>query len=244
MIQIISITKRELKVFFNSLTAYLILIVFIGLSGFFTWLYGSDIFFLGQATMQPFFSVVYWTLFFFIPAITMKMISEEKKSGTIELVLTKSVSDVQFILGKFFASLILIIIALLLSIPFYISISFLGKIDHGAVISGYFGTLLMSSALISIGLFASSITKNQIVAFLISLLIGFIFMIFFDLLASNSFGVAGYFLSWLSFGNHYESISRGVIDSRDLIYFISISYIGLYLSYFNLDKRNIRGLNK
>ena len=137
MRQIKIISKREFHIFFNSLVAYILLSLFLGLSGFFTWLYGSDVFFTGQATMQPFFSIAYWTLFFFIPAITMKMFAEEKKTGTIELILTKPVSDWQFILGKFFACLLLIAVALALTLPYYISISLLGNVDHGAVISGY-----------------------------------------------------------------------------------------------------------
>jgi len=235
------IAIRELRSYFDSLAAYILLVVFLGLSGFFTWLFGSDIFFIGQATMQPFFSVAYWTLFFFIPALTMKMLAEEKRSGTIELLLTKSVTDWQVVLGKFFACLTLIGIALLLTIPYYISISFLGSIDHGAVWSGYLGMLLMSMAYISIGLFASSITNNQIIAFLISLFIGVFFLIIFDILSSNSTGFVGQILNYLSISTHYESISRGVIDSKDLIYFLSISFIGLMLAETSLSKRNIVG---
>src|SRR4030043_526026 len=132
MRQIWVISKRELRAFFDSLTAYILITVFLGLSGFFTWLFGSDIFFIGQATLQPFFSVAYWTLFFFIPAITMRMLAEEKRSGTIELLLTKSVSDWQVILGKFSACLLLIIIALALTIPYYITVWAIGPIDPGA----------------------------------------------------------------------------------------------------------------
>src|SRR4030043_1347415 len=110
------IAARELQQFFDSLTAYILIIVFLGLSGFFTWLFGSDIFFIGQATLQPFFSIAYWTLFFFIPALTMRMIAEERRSGTIELLLTKSVNDWEVVLGKFLACLILIAIALLLTL--------------------------------------------------------------------------------------------------------------------------------
>jgi ABC-2 type transport system permease protein len=237
MRQIIIITKRELNIFFNSLVAYILLITFLGMSGFFTWLFGADVFFIGQATMQPFFSIAYWTLFFFIPAITMKMFAEEKKSGTIELILTKPVSDWQFVLGKFFACLSLIAIALAFTIPYYISVSLLGNVDHGAVISGYLGSFLMSMSLIGIGLFASSNTNNQIVSFLISLFIGIFFLIIFQLLSEYSFGTFGNLLNRLSIETHYESISRGVIDSRDVIYFLLITFAGLYLSYFNISKR-------
>jgi ABC-2 type transport system permease protein len=127
------IAKRELKSFFDSLVAYILLIVFLGISGFFTWLFGSDIFFIGQATLQPFFSIAYFTLFFFIPALTMRMIAEEKRSGTLELLLTKPVSDWNVVMGKFLAALILIMIALALTLPYYITVWALGPIDHGAV---------------------------------------------------------------------------------------------------------------
>lgn len=233
------IASRELKTFFDSLSAYIIIIVFLGLSGFFTWLFGSDIFFINQATLQPFFSVAYWTLFFFIPAITMKMIAEEKKSGTLELLLTKAVTDWQMVTGKFIASLLLIGITLALTIPYYITISFLGPVDHGAVWCGYLGMMLFSSSLLGIGFFSSSITNNQIVAFLLSLFIGLFFLIIFDVLANNFTGFLGQVFHYLSLSTHYDSISRGVIDSRDLIYFGSISYLGLFLATIVLSKRNV-----
>ena len=236
---VLVIAKKELNTFFDSLAAYILLAVFLGLSGFFTWLFGSDIFFIGQATLQPFFSVAYWTLFFFIPAITMKMIAEEKRSGTIELLLTKSVTDWQVVLGKFLAALFLILIALALTLPYYITVWALGPIDHGAVWSGYFGTILISAAYISIGLFASSITNNQIVSFLTSLFIGVFFLIIFDVLAGNFTGTLGELFSFLSIATHYQSISRGVVDSKDLVYFISLSYLGLMLAQISLSKRNI-----
>lgn len=239
MKQIIILAKRELQTFFDSLIAYILLVVFLGLSGFFTWLYGSDVFLMGQATLQPFFGIAYWTLFFFIPALTMKMFAEEKKTGTLELLLTKSITDWQVVLGKFFACLALIIIALLLTLPYYFTIWSIGPIDHGAVWSGYLGTILMSMTYIGIGLFASSITNNQIVAFLSSLFIGVFFLIIFDVLANNFTGIIGQILNFLSLSTHYESISRGVIDSKDLFYFGSITLLGLVSAQSILTKRNI-----
>jgi ABC-2 type transport system permease protein len=233
------IAKREFRTFFDSLAAYILLVVFLGLSGFFTWLFGSDIFFIGQATLMPFFSVAYWTLFFFIPALTMKMLAEEKRSGTLELLLTKPITDWQIIAGKFFSVLMLIGVALLLTIPYYISISFLGPVDHGSVWSGYLGMILMSAAFTSIGLFASSITTNQIVAFLLALFVGVFFLIIFDVLASSFTGTIAYFFNYLSLSTHYESISRGVLDSKDIIYFLSIAAIGLLMADTVLSKRNI-----
>lgn len=234
-----TIAKREFKTFFDSLAAYILLVVFLGLSGFFTWLFGSDIFFIGQATLMPFFSVAYWTLFFFIPALTMKMLAEEKRSGTLELLLTKPITDWQVVVGKFLAVIMLIGVALLLTIPYYISVSFLGPIDHGAVWSGYLGMLLMSMAFTSIGLFASSITNNQIVAFLLALFIGVFFLIIFDVLASSFTGTIAYFFSYLSLSTHYESVSRGVLDSKNIIYFFSITVTSLLLADTVLSKRNI-----
>lgn len=233
------IAKRELNSFFDSLVAYVLIIVFLGLSGLFTWITGSDVFYIGQASMQPFFNVAYWTLFFFIPALTMKMLAEENRAGTLELLLTKSVTDWEVVFGKFLACLVLILIALVLTLPYYISIWSLGPIDHGAVWTGYLGTILMSMAYIGIGLYASSITNNQIVAFLLSLFIGVFFLIIFDVLSTNFPGAIGEFLSELSIGHHYESLSRGVIDFRNVLYFLSISFFGLYLAEAALSKRNI-----
>ena len=213
------IAKRELKSFFDSLTAYIMLVAFLGFSGFFTWLYGADIFLRNQADLQVFFSIAYWTLFFFIPAITMRMLAEENKSGTIELLLTKAVTDWQIVFGKFLACLLLIVIALVLTLPYYFTVWHLGPIDHASVWTGYLGLILMSATYISIGLFTSSITNNQIVAFLLALFIGIFFHVIFDVLASSISGTLGGIFSYMSVSSHYESISRGVIDSKDLIYF-------------------------
>ena len=214
---------------------------FLGFSGFFTWLYGNgDVFFVGQASLQSFFGIAYWTLFFFIPALTMKMIAEETKTGTIELLLTKAISDWQVVLGKFFACLSLIIIALAFTIPYYITVANIGQVDHGSVICGYFGLILMSATYISIGIFTSSITNNQIVAFLLALFTGMFFHIIFGVIAGVFSGVVGEVFYSLSLQSHYDSISRGVIDSKDIIYFLSIIFIGLLLAEFSLSKRNLK----
>lgn len=233
------IARRELNLFFDSLIAYLIVVLFLGFTGLFTWLFGSDVFLLGQASMHSFFGVAYWTLFFFIPAISMRMIAEEKKSGTIELLLTKSITDWEVILGKFLSGLLLIGITLALTLPYYISISFLGKIDHGAVWCGYLGLLLMSSTYLSIGLFASSITNNQIVGLLFALLIGIFFHLIFGFLSISFKGYTGELFNFLSVTTHYESVSRGVVDSKDIIYFFSITFFGLIATEAVLSKRHL-----
>jgi ABC-2 type transport system permease protein len=235
------IAKKELKSFFDSLIAYILLVLFLGFCGFFTWIYGSDVFFVGQATMRPFFSIAYWTLFIFIPAITMRMIAEEKKTGTIELLLTKPITDRQLVLGKFLAALLLICISLAFTLPYSLSISLLGNLDSGELIMGYLGLILMSGVYIAIGLFASSLTNNQIVAFLTALFICLFFHIIFEVLASAFHGWIGEFFNMLSLSSHFESLQRGVLDSKDLIYFLSLIFLGLFLTEANLSKRKING---
>ena len=233
------IAQRELRAFFDSLIAYILLALFLGFSGFFTWLYGADVFLLGQASLQSFFGVAYWTLFLFIPALTMRMIAEERRSGTIELLLTKAISDRQVVVGKFLACLSLLAIALAFTLPYYVTISLIGPIDHGAVLSGYLGLLLMSGVYISIGLLASSLTDNQIVAFLTALFIGLFFHIIFEVLAGNFTGPVAAVLGALSMANHFDSISRGVIDSKDLVYFLSLTGFGLFAAEMALVRRNV-----
>ena len=232
------ITKKELGSFFDSLIAYIMFIAFLGFSGFFTWLYGADIFLVGQASLQTFFAIAYWTLFFFIPALTMRLIAEEKKSGTIEMLLTKAVTDKQVILGKYLATLILIIIALCFTLPYVITISRIGNLDAGETICGYLALILMSAAYTSIGLFSSSITNNQIVAFLSALFIGLFFHIIFEVIAGGMKGLLGQVINSLSVPVHFESLTRGVVDSKDLIYFGSIIFMGLFLAEVSLSKRN------
>ena len=231
------IAKRELDSFFDSLIAYIMLILFLGFSGFFTWLLGSDIFFIGQASLEPFFNVAFWTLFFFIPALTMRLLAEEKKTGTIELLLTKAVTDREVVIGKFLSTLLLVGIALAFTLPYVFTLSYVGNIDAGQILCGYFGLLLMSAMYVSIGLYASSVTSNQIVAFLISLFAGLFFHIIFGVMAQQFTGWLGTLFDALSLTNHFESISRGVLDTRDLIYFLSVTLIGLLLAELSLTKR-------
>ncbi len=234
-----TIAKKELQSFFDSLIAYILLVLFLGFSGFFTWLFGSDVFYVGQASLGTFFSIAYWTLFFFTPALTMRLLAEENKTGTIELLLTKAVTDRQVVWGKFLSAFLLVIIALAFTFPYVITLSKIGNIDAGEIICGYAGLALMSGAYISIGLYASSITNNQIVAFLLAMSIGLFFHIIFEVLAGNFTGVFAQVFLTLSLNNHFESISRGVVDTRDVIYFASIIFLGLLLSEFSLTKRNM-----
>ncbi len=231
------IAKRELAGYFDSLVAYILLIVFLGLTGLFTWLIGADVFLRKQADLQVFFEVAQLTLLLFIPAITMRQFAEEKRSGTIELLLTKNVTNRQVVMGKFLSCLMMVGIALLFTLPYYLTVASLGKMDHGATICGYIGLILMAAAYISIGLFASTITNNQIVAFLLALFTGLMFHFLFDAIGSGMTGWLGSFFSMLSISNHFDSISRGVIDTKDVFYFATIILLGLFLAEWNISKR-------
>ncbi len=231
------IARKELNSFFDSLVAYILLIAFLGFSGFFTWLWGSDVFYHKQASLNTFFNVALWSLFFFIPAITMRQFAEEKKSGTIELLLTKRLTDRQLVIGKYLACLLLVAIALAFTLPYYVSIARLGNIDHGSTVTGYLGLLLMSSAYVSIGLLASSLTNNQIVAFLMALLAGVVFQFILGSVGSGQTGWIGSLLMDLSIPHHYDSMSRGVIDTKDVLYFLALTFLGLMLTEVVISKR-------
>ena len=233
------IARRELGVFFDSLMAYILIILFLTVTGILTWLYGNDVFISGQANLSVFFFWAYWTLFLFIPAVTMRLIAEEKRSGTIELLLTKPVTDWEFVTGKFLSALILVAITLALTLPYYFTVWKLGPVDHGAVLTGYLGLLLMSGAYISIGIVASCLTSNQIVAFLATLFMGIFFHLLFGLLSSGFPGFIGRIMNYMSMQTHYESVSRGVLDTRDIIYFLSFMITGLVISEVILARRNI-----
>jgi ABC-2 type transport system permease protein len=237
MKSILTITFREINSFFDSLMAYIMIVLFLGISGLFTWIIGSDVFFVNQASLQSFFSIAYWTLFFFIPALTMRLIAEEKKTGTIEMLLTKSVSEFQVIVGKFLGTLMLIVIAIALTLPYYITVWSLGPIDHSSVWMGYLGLVLMSASYVSIGIFTSSLTSNQIISFLLALFIGVFFHIIFDMLAGSIPGVMGNIFLYLSMSTHFDSIARGVLDSKDILYFLAVITLGLIGAEAVLRKR-------
>ena len=169
----------------------------------------------------------------------MRMLAEEKKTGTIELLLTKAVTDRQVILGKFLACMALVGLAVLFTLPWYYTITTLGKVDHGSIITGYIGIMLLAAAYAGIGLFASSITDNQIVAFLLALLIGVVFLFIFGVLAGTSSGFLAYVFNYLSLENHYDSIMRGVLDTKDIFYLLSICFLGLSLAEVMLARRRV-----
>lgn len=235
---VLHICRRDLGSLFDSLTGYIILVLFLGLSGFFTWLFGQDIFFVEQASLDVFFEVAYWTIFFFVPALTMQMLAEEKKSGTFELLITKAIEDWQIVAGKFLASWFVLLFALILTIPYYVTVAWLGPVDHGGTIGGYVSLLLIGAAYCSIGIFSSSLTQNQIVAYLIALFLAAFFHIIFYVLHSQLTGYMADMFYFLSFETHYNSMSRGVFDSRALVYILTIIAAGLFFAGEVLNSRN------
>lgn len=228
------IARKEFTSFFDSLMAYLVLITFVGVSGFFTWWFGTDVFMRGVADLATFFNTAYWTLFFFIPALTMRTLAEERRTGTLDLLLTKAITSGQVVLGKFLACMALITVALLCTLPYWYTVHGLGTVDHGAVACGYLALLGMSAAYIGLGICASSLTNNQIVAFVIGLFLIALFHMGFSVVAANSTGTLGTWLDELSTGTHYDSMSRGVIDLRDVLYFASIAAFGSVCAMFNM----------
>jgi len=238
MKKIYYLTVKELNTYFDSLIGYIVISAFLGFSGFFTWLYGMDIFLVGQASLKHFFDISYWTLFFFIPAITMRSFSEENKTGSLEMLLTKNITDWQVIVGKFMSCLIMIIIVLLLTVPYYITLSNIGNIDHSSTLLGYTGMIMMSAVYISVGIYISSLTNNQVIAFIVTIFTNIFFHIIFDILSNNFQGIIGEILYNMSMSTHFDSISRGIIDSRDVIWFFSLILIFLSLTKQRLN--NIR----
>lgn len=232
-----TICRREVNSFFDSLMAYIIIVAFLGLSGVFTWLFGSDIFFTGQASLAPFFSVSYWLLFFFIPAITMRTLAEERRSGTLELLATKPVTDLEIIAGKWLASWFLVLLSMVPTLIYLVTLTFLGRVDNGAVFGGYLSLILISGVYISIGILASSLTQNQIVAFILGLFIAFFFQLLFQVMVPITPSWISGILDYLSFASHFQSMSKGVISLNDLVYMLSMITLGIILATASLKRR-------
>jgi len=230
-----AIFKKEFKSFFISPIAYIFITVYLVITSF---LYFQSFFLINQADMRSYFSLLPWVFLFFIPAITMRSWAEEKKAKTLELLLTWPISDVQVVLGKFLAALSFFSIAILLSLSIPITIMILGSPDMGPIIGGYIGAILMGAAYLAIGLWISSYTENQIVAFIIGVVVTFLFFIIgnpFVTMAVPSWLVP--VMSYIGLGNHFESIQRGVIDSRDILYYLSIIGFFLFLNVQSLGSR-------
>jgi ABC-2 type transport system permease protein len=228
--------KKELKGYFDSPIAYIVITIFLLITG---WFFFSDLFLVNQASLRNLFGIVPFIFMFFVPAVTMRLLSEEKRSGTIELLLTLPVRDYEIILGKFLSGLILISVAVILTLVYTLTLSGLGDLDAGSVAAGYIGLIFLGATYLSVGVFTSSLTQNQIVAFITSFLIIFVlFMLNKVLIFVPSFLAS--FFEYLSVDYHFSNISRGVIDSRDVIYYLSLICLFLFLSVRALESRKWR----
>ncbi len=222
---IMTVFKKEFLSFFNSPIAYIVITVFLLFS---SWLFFQQFFLIGQASMRPLFGLIPVLFIFFAPAITMRLIAEERKTKTISLLLTLPLGNAEIILGKFLAAEALLGVALLLTLPYAITVASLGMLDWGPVWGGYLGALLMGAAYLAVGMFCTSLTSNQIVAFILGLGICFVFFIIDKVLIFLP-GQLSTVFEYLSVDYHFRNIARGVIDLRDVVFYLS--FIAAFIMY-------------
>jgi ABC-2 type transport system permease protein len=235
---------KEIRTFLSSLIGYVVVAVFLLLTGLFLWIFDGDFNILqsGFASIEPLFFISPWVLMFLIPAITMRSFAEEKRTGTIELLITKPITDAQIIGAKYLAGFLLVIIAIAPTLIYYFTVYTLGdpvgNIDSGGTWGSYIGLLLLAAGYVAIGIFSSSITSNQIVSFLVAaMLCVFMYTGFSSIASFELLGAADSFILNLGMQAHYNSLSRGLIDSRDVVYFAAIIIIFLLLTKTVLSSR-------
>lgn len=233
------VMKRELGAYFSTPLAYVFIVIFLALSGSLTFFMGA-FFERGQADLQSFFSFHPWIYLFLIPAVAMRLWAEERKTGTIELILTLPVSTITVVVSKYLAALAFVALALVLTFPLWITVNFLGEPDNGVIIASYIGSLIMAASYLAIGSCISALTKNQVIAFIISAVVCFLFLMSgVELVQSFFSGWAPLFvleaIESMSFLTHFQGIIRGVIDLRDLIFFGSVIGVFLYANAAVVD---------
>lgn len=240
-----SIYLKEIRLFFSSATGYIVAGIFLLLTGLFLWVIPGqyNIADSGYANVDGLFYVAPWLYLFLCPAITMRMLAEERQTGTWELLTTKPLSKWAIVAGKYLAGWSLVIIALLPTIIYYVSVSYLaepeGNVDPGAFWGSFAGLIMLAAVYVAIGIFSSSVTKNQIVSFILAVVLSFFFFYGFELLASFfTTGDIGYWIENLGMHAHYKSMSRGVIDSTDLVYFLAIIFIFLFSTKSKISSLN------
>jgi ABC-2 type transport system permease protein len=235
----LAILKKEINSFFASPIGYLVIGIFLMLNGLFLWFFKGEFNILdyGFADLSSFFLLTPWILIFLIPAVTMRSFSDEKKQGTLELLLTKPISHFNIVLGKYFGAFILILMALIPTFLYVYTVYQLGNpvgnIDMGSTLGSYFGLLFLVASYTAIGVFASTLSDNQIVAFIAAVFICFVFYIGFEGLAEF---LSSDFVEQLGMSSHFKSMSRGVLDTRDIIYFLSVTFFFLLLTKININK--------
>ena len=240
-----SLLRKEISSFLTSLTGYIVITIFLLAVGLFLWVFPGDfnIIDAGFTSLESLFVIAPWVFMFLIPAITMRSFAEEKRTGTIELLLTRPLSEWQIILAKYFAGLLLVVLSLIPTFVYYYSLQGLGNppgnIDTGATWGSYIGLMFLGGAYVSIGLFASSITENQIVSFITAFFLCFFCYFGFDAIGGMEiFSPVDELIINIGINSHFASMSRGVIDSRDVLYFLSFIFVFLALTRFRLLSRN------
>jgi len=231
----LTLFRKEFRCFFTSPVAYIFLISFLVVTN---WLFFRTFFLAGQASLRSFFSLLPWIFLFLAPVVTMRAWAEEKKLGTIEVLLTLPVRTVEVVAGKFMACVVFLALALCLTGTLPLTVMLLGAPDPGPLWGGYVGACLLGAAYAAIGLFASSVTENQIVSFIVALVVGFGFLIIGENIVLYSVPPAiGSLCAYLGLGNHFQSLGRGVIDSRDIVYYVSMIVFFLSLNYLAIESK-------
>jgi ABC-2 type transport system permease protein len=228
-----TVAKREIRAYFNSPVAYIVVTVFMLIVGY---LYWSQLFLERQTELRYYFNLTPLVFTFIIPAITMRLLAEEKGAGTLEMLITMPVRDWEVVLGKFLAGMTMLAAIVGMTMFYGLTLAILGPIDRGPMLTGYLGLLLMGGAYIAIGVMASSLTRNQIVAFILAFAISFALFIFGQIVQYAP-GWLAPVLSFLSMGNHFESLSRGVVDSRDVLFYVSVMVVSLVIATASLESR-------
>lgn len=240
-----ALIKKEINGFFNSLIGYIVIIIFLLTISLFLWIFPDSDFNIinaGYASLDSLFIIVPWVYLFLIPAITMRTIAEEKKSGTLELLLTKPMTEMKIVTAKFIACSLIVLLSLLPTLIYYFTVIYLGSatgsIDHGATWGSYIGLLLLGCVFVSIGIFASAITDNQVVAFIIGLFLCLFCFIGFEKISLIGLpALVASVTNYIGINAHYISLSRGVIDTRDIVYFISAIFLFLVMSKTVVESR-------
>jgi ABC-2 type transport system permease protein len=234
MQQAIRIFRKEFSSYFVSPIAYIVISIFLLVTG---WFFFSTFFLFNQATLRSFFALLPITFSFVVPAITMRLFSEELNVGSYEILLTLPVTFLDVVLGKFIAAVAFIAAMMVPTLAYPITVTFLGQLDWGPIVGGYIGAVLLGATFSSMGLFASSLTRNQIVAFIIGMAICFSLTLIDKMLFFLPQSLLG-FLEYLGADFHFQNISKGIIDSRDILYFLSVSFLGLYGAHLALEAKN------
>lgn len=238
MRNVLAIAGRELRAYFDAPVAYIVVVTFLAVTG---WLFFSQLFLIDRASARTLFAPSPFSpsllLVVLAPAVTMRLIAEERKTGTIELLTTMPLTDAHLVLGKFFAALGLLGAALLLTIAYPLTVSFVGDLDWGPVVSGYVGLVLFSAALVAIGVFCSSLTDNQIVAFIVSFLVSatLYYVYWLQILVPVSWVPV---VEYVSVSYHLDNMARGVIDSRDVLYYLSLTAGALFLATQSVSRQH------